>query len=90
MTLSEIEADIYKRGSVNREHVLEFLKNQPTTNATHLEEAIEAWLKQISDNPKYSKVVFGDDQIEKVVDDLNSYGRVQPETILEAYDPNRT
>lgn len=83
--VNKLNDKVYQRGLIDREHVLEFLTLIDTTDAKVIIKEVQTWLKNLHEDPKYDKVVFprGDDDIDAIIGDLDSYGRVQPETILE-------
>lgn len=94
-TRADIEADIWQKGSVNREHLLAFLKLIPTSDGAAVKSAVEVWLRRLHDDPHYSKISFpvesGTDSlgvpgsaIDRVLSDLTNYGRVTHETVLGA------
>lgn len=96
-TRADIEADIYQKGSVNREHVLAFLRLLPTSDAQAISSAVQTWLQRLHDDPYYSKVNFPTEAnqdalgvagggIQRVLDDLSSYGYVSASTIIDAPD----
>jgi hypothetical protein len=94
MNLEAIEADVWEKASVNRDHILEWLKLQPSSDGATLKADLADWLKQLHANPKFTKVNFhpeGDlgvlgvnsHPIQRILDDLESYGYVTRDTILE-------
>lgn len=78
---SEINADIKQRGYIDREHLTQFLTLIPTNEAEVIIKEVQDWLKKLHDDPEYDKIVFPQGDIEAVLGDLDSYGRVQPITI---------
>lgn len=87
MTLQEIEADVYQNGAVNRNHVLEFLKLQPTSDQVTITAALKNWLEKLHNDPYYSKVRFPTGDVERILSDLESYGYVTHATIIDAPPP---
>ena len=88
--LDKLNKKIYEKALVDREHLLEFLTLIPTNDAQAIIKAVKGWLKKLNDDPKFDKVVFPTGDIDAVIGDLDSYGRVQPETILKFKDnPNK-
>lgn len=81
--VEELNDKIYDRGMVDREHLLEFLECINTSDQKTIVEAVKDWLKSLHDDPKYDKIVFPGSDIEAILGDLDSYGRVQPETIMK-------
>lgn len=98
MSLVALEQDIYQAGVLTREHLLRFLELQDTSDAASLRESVRTWLTKLHNDPQYSKIVFDPDHgatgfdvavspIQRVLDDLTNYGRVRPETIIDAPPP---
>lgn len=89
-TRAEIEADIYEKASVNREHLLAFLRLIPTNDSQVVEKTVKVWLQRLHDDPHFSKVSFPQadgeygSAIDRIIGDLQSFGRVTQETILDA------
>lgn len=89
-TRAEIEADIYDKGSVNREHLLAFLRLIPTSDSQVIAGTVKVWLQKLHTDPHFSRVSFPQVDgeyggvIDRVLNDLESYGRVQHETIIGA------
>lgn len=86
-TRAEIEADIYAKGSLNRDHLLAFLRLAPTSDSQDLSTATRQWIQRLHDDPYYSKVTFPQGDIDRITSDLESYGHITHETILGA-EPN--
>lgn len=89
-TRAEIEQDIWEKASVNREHILAFLRLLPTNDSRDLSTATTVWLQRLHADPHYSKISFPQVDgeygggIDRIIGDLASYGRVTQETIIEA------
>jgi hypothetical protein len=81
--LDKLNDKVYQRGHVDREHLMEFMTIIPTNDEKQIVGEVEAWLTSLHNNPKFDKVVFMNDDVNRVLGDLDSYGRVQPGTILE-------
>lgn len=81
--VKELNAKVYERGHIDREHLLEFLTLIDTNDAQSIIAEVRKWLTSLHDDPTYSKVVFPQGDIDAVIGDLDSYGRVQSETILQ-------
>jgi hypothetical protein len=79
--LKKLEADVYNKGHIDREHLVVFLEMIPTNDGKAIVEEVRAWLQKLQDDPKYDKITFPRGDIEAVLGDLDSYGRVQPDTI---------
>lgn len=80
--LEALNADVKAHGAVDRAHLLSFLKLQTNSDGVALVANVKAWLQGLHDDPTYDRVVFPKGDIDAVIGDLDSYGRVQPETIL--------
>lgn len=81
--LEKLNNDVWEKGRVDREHLLHFLTLLPTSEAKVLITEVSNWLESLHNDPKYSKIVFPQGDIDAIIGDLDSYGRVQPETILD-------
>lgn len=81
--LKALNDKVYDKGFIDREHLLEFLKSMDTNDGETIVKEVKKWLTDLHDDPKYSKVTFPKGDIDAVISDLDSYGRVQPETILK-------
>lgn len=71
------------RGYVDREHLTEFLTLLSTNDAQTIIKEVKAWLQFLHDSPEFAGVTFPKGDIDAVISDLDSYGRLQPETILQ-------
>lgn len=74
---------IYEKASIDREHLMEFLTYIDTNDAQSIIAEVKEWLTKLHDNPKFDKVRFPKGDIDAIIGDLDSYGRVQPEHILQ-------
>lgn len=81
--VSMLNDKVYKNGGIDREHLLEFLTLINTNDAQTIINEVKNWLTKLHDDPKYTKVRFPKGDIDAIIGDLDSYGRVQPETILQ-------
>lgn len=81
--IKELNAKVFERGHVDREHLLEFLTLIDTNDADSIIREVKKWLTELHDDSHYDKVIFPQGDIDAVIGDLDSYGRVQPETILQ-------
>jgi hypothetical protein len=79
--LDKINEDVKARGYVDREHLTKFLSLVPTNEAEVIIQEVQTWLKALHDNPEYQTVTFPQGDINAVLGDLDSYGRVQPLTV---------
>lgn len=86
--LEAVNQKVYDKGLVDREHLMEFLSVIPTSDGDHIIKEVQSWLYALHNDPKYDKVQFPAGHIEAVISDLDSYGRVQPETILKFKQEN--
>lgn len=80
--VKKLNAKVYEKASLDREHLMEFLTYIDTNDALTIIRETQKWLEDLHANPKYSHIVFPKGDIDAVIGDLDSYGRVQPETIL--------
>lgn len=87
-TLETIEAAIYEAGAVHRNHMLDFLRLQTTSDQLINEQAVKDWLQKLHADTKFSKVVFMQGEIDRILSDLHVYGHVIHDTIQEGQDPN--
>ena len=85
--LKALNAKVKQRGSVDREHLLEFLTKLPTNDALTIQAEVKAWLQALHDDPTYQKVRFVAGDIDKIIGDLASYGRVQADTLFRLQEP---
>lgn len=89
--LTTLEKKVYNRGHIDREHLLEFLTLLPTSDGQQIVEEVKSWLEKLHNDSKFDKVTFPQGDIDAIIGDLDSYGRVQPETILSFKErSNRT
>lgn len=89
--LDQLNQDIKKKGSVDREHLLKFLTLIPTNDAPVVAEEVRTWLKTLHADPTYDKISFPDGDIDAILTDLASYERIRPETlyVLKQQPSNR-
>lgn len=85
--LQELNAKVKERGSVDREHLLEFLAKLPTNDAEAIKREVQTWLQMLHDGPEYQGVRFAEGAITAILDDLASYGRVKAETLFNLQEP---
>lgn len=81
--LKAINDSVYKRGHVDREHLLEILRSVDTTDAHTIIAEIKQWLTDLHNDPYYDKIIFPQGDIDAIIGDLDSYGYIQPITILK-------
>lgn len=86
--LAKLNAKIKDNAAVDREHLLEFLTLIPTNDGPSIVEEVKEWLTALHLDPTYDKIIFPDGHIEAVLGDLDSYGRVKVETILQFKEKN--
>lgn len=97
-TRAAIEEDIRSKGSVNLEHLKAFVKLIPTNDAEGVKTAVKTWLQRLHDDPTLTTVHFPTEvgtetlgvpgnSIDRVLSDLESYGRLTHETLIGA-EPN--
>lgn len=80
--LATLDEDIYAKARVDREHLLEFLTLVTTNDGESVAAAVRKWLEQLHADPKYDHIYFPTSEVEAILGDLGSYGRLQPNTIL--------
>lgn len=81
--LEALNAKVKERGYVDREHIVEFLTLIPTSEAMVIIREIKEWLQALHNDPTYEKVMFSQGDIDAIIGDLDSYGRVRPDTIYD-------
>lgn len=81
--VAQLNDKVYERGVVDREHLLEFLTCIDTNDQQAIVTAVKNWLQSLQDDPKYDKITFPKNDINLILGDLASYGRVQPETVMK-------
>lgn len=74
---------VYERGMVDREHLLELLTCIETNDAKSIIKEVQNWLTSLHDDPKYDKIHFPQGDIDAIIGDLDSYGHVSSEHILQ-------
>lgn len=80
--LAALKKDIKHRGSVDREHLLEFLRLLPTNDGDAVAKEVRQWLQSLHEDPELERVQFPQGDIDAILSDLGSYGRLSPETTL--------
>lgn len=80
--LQKLNDKVYENGGVDREHLLEFLRLINTSDSKTIIKEVNKWLRSLHDSPRYTHVTFPSGDIAAILGDLDSYGRVRPETIL--------
>lgn len=79
--LQILNEEIKAKGYVDREHILKFLSLIPTNDAPTIISEIKNWLQSLQDDPTMPTFPKGD--IDAILGDLDSYGRVHSSTILQ-------
>lgn len=88
--LQELNDDVKTKGFVDREHLMKFLSLISSNDGPTIVQEVEDWLQGLHNNPDFSSIVFPQGDIQAVLGDLDSYGRVQPLTIQQfKQDSNR-
>lgn len=89
--LQKLNEEIKERGYVDREHLTKFLSLVPVNDAEVIIQEVKDWLQALHDDPEYANIVFPQGDIDAVIGDLDSYGRVQPLTLQKfKQDSNRS
>lgn len=81
--VEKLNDKIYENGGIDRMHILEFLETIETNDGRAIVQKVQKWLESLHNDPHYSKVEFPTGDIQAILGDLDSYGRVQAETIQE-------
>jgi len=81
--LQQLNDKVKSSGYVDREHLMEFLTLIPTNDGQHIVREVKQWLTTLHDSTDYATVTFPDDDINAIISDLDSYGKVSTNTILE-------
>ena len=81
--VQKLNDKIYEQGYIDRTDLSDFLTYIDTSDGKLIVLEVQKWLTDLHKDPKFSKVVFPKGDINAIIGDLDSYGRVQPETILE-------
>lgn len=83
--LAKLNEEVYQDARVDRSHLLEFLKLVNTNDAKVLIAEVKKWLESLHEDSKYTRVVFPTGDLDAVIGDLDSYGRLQPDTTILEY-----
>jgi putative heme iron utilization protein len=81
--LEKLNAKVKTAGYVDREHLMEFLTLIPTNDGQHIIQEVKTWLTTLHNDPSYDKVSFPGNDIDAIISDLDSYGRVSTQTLME-------
>lgn len=81
--LTVLNDKVKEHGNVDREHLMEFMECMTTNDAKSIIGAVHAWLSALHEDKDFDKVTFPKGDIDAVIGDLDSYGRVQAHHILE-------
>ncbi len=81
--VQKLNDKIYEQGYIDRSDLLNFLTYINTSDGKLIVTEVQKWLQSLHDDPKFDKVVFPKGDINAILGDLDSYGRVQTDTILE-------
>src|ERR1035437_1491633 len=79
--LQILNQEVKAHGNVDREHMLKFLTLIPTNDGKTIVQEVQDWLQALHDDPTYGSVVFPQGDINAILGDLDSYGRVSTATI---------
>ena len=86
--LAQLNAKVKANAYVDREHLMEFLTLIPTNDGPHIVKEVQNWLTALHLDPSYDRVIFPPGDIQAVISDLDSYGRVSTDTILQFKQSN--
>lgn len=81
--VAELNTKIYEQGYIDRADLMNFLTYIDTTDAKIIISEVQGWLQGLHDDPKYDKITFPKGDVEAILGDLDSYGKVSTETILQ-------
>lgn len=81
--LQKLNQQVKTRGYVDREDLMSLLKLIPTNEAKIIIQEVKDWLQGLHDNPDYASISFPQGDINAIIGDLDSYGRLQPLTIQQ-------
>lgn len=81
--LKLLNQDINLKGHVDREHLLKFLTLIPNTDGQVIVQEVRDWLQGLHDDPTYANVIFPQGDIDAILGDLDSYGKVSSQTIQQ-------
>lgn len=81
--LEKLNEEVKQKGFVDREHLTKFLALIPTNEAEVIIKEVKDWLQDLHDNPEFATITFPQGDINAIIGDLDSYGRVQPLTIQQ-------
>ncbi len=81
--LQALNQDVKDRGHIDREHLLKFLTLIPDNDTNTVIGEVKGWLQALHDDPEYDTITFPQGDIDAVIGDLDSYGRVNPLTIQQ-------
>lgn len=81
--LENLNQAVKEKGFVDREHLMKFLSLIPTNDAPTIIKETQDWLQSLHDNPNFATVSFPQGDINAVIGDLDSYGRVSTDTIMQ-------
>ena len=81
--LAALNAKVKDRGYVDREHLVEFLTIIPTNDGPTIILEVKEWLADLHKDPTYDTITFPNGDIDAIISDLDSYGRVSVQTIME-------
>jgi hypothetical protein len=81
--VSALNEKVYEKASIDREHLMEFLTLIDTNDAQSIIQEVKKWLTDLHDDPKFDKIHFPKGDIDAIIGDLDSYGRIQSEHLFE-------
>lgn len=80
--VKKLNDDIYEKAYIDREHLATFLTCIDTNDAPTIIKEVHLWLENLHNDPKFDKIIFPRGDIDAIIGDLDSYGRVQPESLV--------
>jgi|ERR1035437_1229041 hypothetical protein len=79
--LQTLNEQVKTSGYVDREHLMKFLMLIPTNDGVTIVKEVKDWLQTLHNDPNFPTVTFFQGDINAVLGDLDSYGKVSTETI---------
>jgi hypothetical protein len=81
--LQTLNSEIKLKGYIDREHLMKFLTFIPSNDGKTIISEVKDWIQGLHDDPSYSTIVFPNGDINAILGDLDSYGRVSTQTIQQ-------
>ena len=88
--LQTLNQKVKVKGFIDREHLLEFLTLIPTNDGKTIIQEVKNWLQSLHDDPTYDSIIFPNGDIDAILGDLDSYGKVSSDTIQQFKQTSNT